>query len=29
VFVADLTGELRASPTDSWAKIGVDPDHAR
>jgi hypothetical protein len=27
VFVADLTGELRASPTDTWAKIGVDPDH--
>jgi hypothetical protein len=27
VFVADLTGELRAWPTDTWAKVGVDPDH--
>jgi hypothetical protein len=26
VFVADLTGELRAWPPDSWAKVGVDPD---
>jgi hypothetical protein len=26
VFVADLTGELRAWPQDSWAKLGVDPD---
>jgi hypothetical protein len=26
VFVADLTGELRAWPQDSWAKVGVDPD---
>jgi hypothetical protein len=26
VFMADLTGELRAWPTDSWAKVGVDPD---
>jgi hypothetical protein len=26
VFVADLTGELRAWPTDTWAKLGVDPD---
>jgi hypothetical protein len=26
VFVADLTGELRAWPHDSWAKLGVDPD---
>jgi hypothetical protein len=26
VFVADLTGELRAWPTDTWAKVGVDPD---
>ena len=26
VFVADLTGELRAWPQDTWAKIGVDPD---
>ena len=26
VFVADLTGELRVWPQDSWAKVGVDPD---
>ena len=26
VFVADLTGELRAWPRDTWAKLGVDPD---
>jgi hypothetical protein len=26
VFVADLTGELRAWPNDTWAKVGVDPD---
>jgi hypothetical protein len=26
VFVADLTGELRAWPHDTWAKVGVDPD---
>ena len=26
VFVADLTGELRAWPDDTWAKLGVDPD---
>jgi hypothetical protein len=26
VFVADLTGELRAWPQDSWAKLGVGPD---
>jgi hypothetical protein len=26
LFVADLTGELRAWPQDSWAKLGVDPD---
>jgi len=26
VFVADLTGELRAWPTDTWATLGVDPD---
>ena len=26
VFVADLTGELRAWPQDTWAKLGVDPD---
>jgi hypothetical protein len=26
VFLADLTGELRAWPQDTWAKVGVDPD---
>jgi hypothetical protein len=26
VFVADLTSELRAWPTDTWSKVGVDPD---
>ena len=26
VFVADLTGELRAWPRDTWTKLGVDPD---
>jgi len=26
VFVADLTGELRVSPQNTWAKLGVDPD---
>jgi hypothetical protein len=26
VFVADLTRELRAWPTDTWAKVSVDPD---
>jgi len=26
VFVADLTCEPRAWPTDTWTKIGVDPD---
>jgi hypothetical protein len=26
VFVADLTGELRAWPQETWAKVGVDPD---
>jgi hypothetical protein len=26
LFVADLTGELRAWPHDTWAKLGVDPD---
>jgi hypothetical protein len=26
VFVADLTGELRAWPHDTSAKLGVDPD---
>jgi hypothetical protein len=25
VFMADLTGELRAWPHDTWAKVGVDP----
>jgi hypothetical protein len=25
VFVADLTGELRAWPQDTWAKLGIDP----
>jgi hypothetical protein len=28
VFVADLTVELRAWPTDSWAKVGIDPQAA-
>ena len=26
VFVADLTGELRAWPHDTWTKVGADPD---
>ncbi len=26
VFMADLTGELRAWPHDTWTKVGVDPD---
>jgi hypothetical protein len=26
VFVADLTGELRVWPQDTWAKLDVDPD---
>jgi hypothetical protein len=26
VFLADLTGELRAWPHDTWTKLGVDPD---
>jgi hypothetical protein len=26
VFVADLTGELRAWPHDTWATLGVDSD---
>jgi hypothetical protein len=26
VFLADLTGELRAWPNDTWAKLGVDSD---
>jgi hypothetical protein len=25
VFLADLTVELRAWPTDTWAKVGIDP----
>jgi hypothetical protein len=25
--MADLTGELRAWPQDTWAKLGVDPQH--
>jgi len=28
VFVADLTGELRAWPHDTWAKLGIDPQAA-
>jgi hypothetical protein len=28
VFIADLTVELRAWPTDTWAKAGVDPQAA-
>jgi hypothetical protein len=28
VFVADLTIERRAWPTDSWAKVGIDPQAA-
>jgi hypothetical protein len=28
VFVADLTVELRAWPTDTWAKLDVDPQTA-
>jgi hypothetical protein len=28
VFVADLAVELRAWPTDTWARIGVDPQAA-
>ena len=27
VFLADLTVELRAWPTDTWAALGVDLDH--
>jgi hypothetical protein len=26
VFVADLTCELRAWPTDTWTAVGVDPE---
>jgi hypothetical protein len=28
VFVADLTTELRAWPTDTWAKVRIDPQAA-
>jgi hypothetical protein len=28
VFLADLAVELRARPTDTWAKLGVDPQAA-
>jgi hypothetical protein len=28
VFLADLVVELRAWPTDTWAKVGVDPQAA-
>ena len=28
VFLADLTLELRAWPTDTWARVGVDPQAA-
>jgi len=28
VFAADLTVELRAWPTDTWAKVGIDPQAA-
>jgi hypothetical protein len=28
VFLADLTIELRAWPTDTWAKVGIDPQAA-
>jgi hypothetical protein len=28
VFVADLTCELHAWPTDTWAKVGVDPSRS-
>jgi hypothetical protein len=28
VFLADLTGELRAWPTDTWTKVGADPDRS-
>jgi hypothetical protein len=28
VFIADLTVELRAWPTDTWSKVGVDPQAA-
>jgi hypothetical protein len=28
LFLADLTVELRAWPTDTWAKVGIDPQAA-
>ena len=28
VFLADLTVELHAWPTDTWAKVGIDPQAA-
>jgi hypothetical protein len=28
VFLPDLTVELRAWPTDTWAKVGIDPQAA-
>jgi hypothetical protein len=28
VFLADLTVELRAWPTDTWATVGIDPQSA-
>ena len=28
VFIADLTVELRAWPTDTWVKLGIDPQAA-
>jgi hypothetical protein len=28
VFLADLTVELRAWPSETWAKVGVDPQAA-
>jgi hypothetical protein len=28
VFLADLTMELRAWPTDTWSKVGMDPQAA-
>jgi hypothetical protein len=28
VFVADLTVELRAWPTDTWSKVGINPQAA-
>ena len=28
VFLADLTVEVRAWPTDTWTKVGIDPQAA-